>query len=208
MTLLRAVLLAALWVCFTVLSAATALADDPIAKQGVAPDQNSAALLQEGVHQIVAGHTVSPLEDNALATWEGVRKRAQEMTPGTEHPLNDFVSLAENHAETERLAGREIVAFDLQAFADMAQELLQRGMMHAGTLNAQSAGVRAGPSVIGSDDCRSGVVGVRRIEAVKYSFYAALATFCFSRAQAAVSSKVCMGVLPKHQRPWCVRCWL
>ena len=76
MTLLRAVLLAALWVCFTVLSAATALADDPLAKQGVAPDQDSAALLQKVVHQIVAGHTVSPLEDNALATWEGVRKRA------------------------------------------------------------------------------------------------------------------------------------
>jgi hypothetical protein len=148
MRLLRAVLLAALWVCFTELSAATALADDPLAKQGVAPDQDSAALLQKVVHQIVAGHTVSPLEDNALATWEGVRKRAQEMTPGTEHALNDFVSLAGGRAETERLAGREMVAFDLQAFADMAQELLQRGMMHAGTPNAQSAGVRAGPSVI------------------------------------------------------------
>lgn len=113
MRLLRAVLLAALWVCFTELSAATALADDPLAKQGVAPDQDSAALLQKVVHQIVAGHTVSPLEDNALATWEGVRKRAQEMTPGTEHALNDFVSLAEGRAETERLAGREMVAFDL-----------------------------------------------------------------------------------------------
>jgi len=67
MRLLRAVLLAALWVCFTELSAATALADDPLAKQGVAPDQDSAALLQKVVHQIVAGHTVSPLEDNALA---------------------------------------------------------------------------------------------------------------------------------------------
>jgi hypothetical protein len=81
--------------------------------RGVAPDQDSAALLQKVVHQIVASHTVSPLENNALATWEGVRKRAQEMTPGTEHALNDFVSLAEGRAETERLAGREMVAFDL-----------------------------------------------------------------------------------------------
>jgi transposase len=38
--------------------------------------------------------------------------------------------------------------------------------------------------------------------------YAACARFCCSRAQAALSRKVCIGVLPKHQRPWCVRCWL
>ena len=57
-------------------------------------------------------------------------------------------------------------------------------------------------------DLRSGVVGVRRIEAAMWSCYAALTRVCFSRAHAAVSRKVCIGVLPKHQRPWCVRCSL
>ena len=44
------------------------------------------------------------------------------------------------------------------------------------------------------------MVGVCRIEAVVYSFYAALATFCFFAYQAALSRKVRIGVLPKHQR--------
>ena len=50
-------------------------------------------------------------------------------------------------------------------------------------------------------DCRSGVVGVRPIETVAFSCYAAFAGFCFSRASAAVSRNVCIGVLPKHHRP-------
>lgn len=88
--------------------------------------------------------TVSPLEDNALATWEGIRKQAQDLTQGTARALEDFVSLSESRAETERQAGREMVAFDLRAFADMAQELLQRSSMHAATQDAQTA-VQAGP---------------------------------------------------------------
>ena len=148
MSSLRSVLLAALGAGFIVVSAATAQADDPLAKQGVAPDKASAALLQKVVQQIVAGRTVSPLEDNALATWEGIRKQAQDLTPGTARALEDFVSLSEGRAETERQAGREMVAFDLRAFADMAQELLQRSSMHAAKQDAQPASavaVQAGP---------------------------------------------------------------
>jgi hypothetical protein len=144
MSSLRSVLLAALGAGFIVVSAATAQAVDPLAKQGVAPDKASAALLQKVVQQIVAGRTVSPLEDNALATWEGIRKQAQDLTQGTARALEDFVSLSESRAETERQAGREMVAFDLRAFADMAQELLQRSSMHAATQDAQTA-VQAGP---------------------------------------------------------------
>jgi Sel1 repeat-containing protein len=136
---LRSVLLAALGAGFIVVSAAAARADDPLVKQGVAPDKASAALLQKVVQQIVAGRTVSPLEDNALATWEGVRKQAQDLTPGTARALEDFVSLSESRAETERQAGREMVAFDLRAFADMAQELLQRSSMHAAAQEMHAA---------------------------------------------------------------------
>jgi Sel1 repeat-containing protein len=145
---LRSVLLAALGAGFIVVSAATVQAGDPLAKQGVATDKASAALLQKVVQQIVAGRTVSPLEDNALATWEGIRKQAQDLTPGTARALEDFVSLSESRAETERQAGREMVAFDLRAFADMAQELLQRSSMHPATQDAQptaAAAVQASP---------------------------------------------------------------
>ena len=144
---LRSVLLAALGAGFIVVSAAAARADDPLAKQGVAPDKASAALLQKVVQQIVAGRTVSPLEDNALATWEGVRKQAQDLTPGTARALEDFVSLSESRAETERQAGREMVAFDLRAFADMAQELLQRSSMHAAAQDTQPAAAAATASI-------------------------------------------------------------
>jgi len=147
MTSLRSILLTALWLGFILVSAATALADDPLAKQGAAPDQDSAVLLQKVMHQIVAGRTVSPMEDNALATWEGIRKRAQDMTPGIARALQDFVGLSERRAETEQQAGREMVAFDLQAFADMAQELLQRGAMQAVTRDAQPAAVRTGAAM-------------------------------------------------------------
>ncbi len=145
---LRSVLLAALGAGFIVVSAATVQAGDLLAKQGVAPDKASAALLQKVVQQIVAGRTVSPLEDNALATWEGIRKQAQDLTPGTARALEDFVSLSESRAETERQAGREMVAFDLRAFADMAQELLQRSSLHPATQDAQptaAAAVQASP---------------------------------------------------------------
>ena len=144
---LRSVLLAALGAGFIVVSAAAARADDPLVKQGVAPDKASAALLQKVVQQIVAGRTVSPLEDNALATWEGVRKQAQDLTPGTARALEDFVSLSESRAETERQAGREMVAFDLRAFADMAQELLQRSSMHAAAQDTQPAAAAATASI-------------------------------------------------------------
>lgn len=139
---LRSILPAVLGVCFVV-SAATARADEPAAKPGVAPDQGTPALLRKVVQQIVAGHTVSPLEDNALATWEEIRKRAQDLTPGTAHALEDFVNQSEGRAETERQAGHEMVAFDLRAFADMAQELLQRNSTHAATQDAQPAAATA-----------------------------------------------------------------
>lgn len=48
---------------------------------------------------------------------------------------------------------------------------------------------------------RSGVVGVRWIEAVDGCRYAVFAAFCFSRDTGAVSRSVCMGAFPKHQRP-------
>jgi hypothetical protein len=140
MTSLRSILLAAHGVCLAVVTASTVLAADLPAKREVAPDQDSAALLLKIVHQIVAGRTVSPLEDNALVTWEGVRKRAQAMTPGTARSLQDFVSLSERRAEAERQAGHEMVAFDLRAFADMAQELLQRSAIQTATQAAQPAG--------------------------------------------------------------------
>ncbi len=141
MTLLRSVLLPALYLGLLVVTATTALADDRPAKQGVAPDRESTVLLLKVVQQIVAGRTVSPLEDNALVTWEGIRKRVQEMTPGMARALEDFVRLSESRAETERQAGHEIVAFDLRAFGDMAQELLQRSAMHAATQDAKPAAV-------------------------------------------------------------------
>jgi hypothetical protein len=132
--------LAALLVCLTTVAAMTAPANDP-----AAADQDSAALLQKVVQQIAAGRTVTPLEDNALTTWEGVRKRAQPMTPGTARALKDFVSLSESRAISERQAGRDMVAFDLQAFADMAQELLQRNAGHAVAAEAQPTPIRAEP---------------------------------------------------------------
>jgi len=146
---LRSVLLIALWACLTVVTARTALADDRLAKQGVAPDQDSAALLLKVVQQIIAGRTVSPLEDNALTTWELVRKRTQAMTPAVARALQDFVSLSQRRAETERGAGREMAAFDLRAFADMAQELLQRSALQAATQDAKPAAraVQAGPTL-------------------------------------------------------------
>src|ERR1700691_4017936 len=64
-------------------------------------------------------------------------------------------------------------------------------------LSAQGKPVNIVEVATGSDSLRSGVVGVRRIEAVSCSRYAALARFCFSRAMAALSRKVCIGVLPK-----------
>jgi hypothetical protein len=145
---IRAILLIALWGCLTVVTTRTALADDRLAKPGVAPDQDSAALLLKVVEQIIAGRTVSPLEDNALTTWEAVRKRSQPMTPGMTRALQDFVSLSERRAEKERGAGREMAAFDLRAFADMAQELLQRSALQAATQDAKPAAVavQAGPT--------------------------------------------------------------
>jgi hypothetical protein len=145
MTSLRGVLFAALVTCSVAVATATARADGPPANPSAAADQESRALLQKVLHQIVAGRTVSPLEDNALATWEGIRKRAQDLTPGTVRALQDFVSLSETRAATEREAGREMVAFDLQAFADMAQELLQRRTDPAPA--SQTAAVQPTPSV-------------------------------------------------------------
>jgi len=142
---LRAALLAASVACAAAFAAVTVRADSPLANQSAAADQESSALLQKILQQIVGGRTVSPLEDNALATWEGVRKRAQEMTPGTARALKNFVSLSEGRAATERQAGREMVAFDLQAFADMAQELLQHRVMDTAPPASQTAAVQATP---------------------------------------------------------------
>jgi hypothetical protein len=110
------------------ISAAAAPPESSTATQGVAPDQESEALLLKVVHQIVVGHTVSPLDDSALGTWEEVRKRAQEPTPAVTRALEDFIKLSESRAATERSAGHEMVAFDLRAFGDMAQELLQHAL--------------------------------------------------------------------------------
>lgn len=145
MTSLRGVLFAALVTCSVAVATVTARADGPPPNPSAAADQESRALLQKVLHQIVAGRTVSPLEDNALATWEGIRKRAQDLTPGTVRALQDFVSLSETRAATEREAGREMVAFDLQAFADMAQELLQHRTDPAPA--SQTAAVQPTPSV-------------------------------------------------------------
>ena len=144
MTSPRRVLFPALVACSMAVASMTARADGPPANPGA--DQESTALLQKVLHQIVAGRTVSPLEDNALATWEGIRKRAQDLTTGTVRALKDFVSLSETRAATEREAGREMVAFDLQAFADMAQELLQRRVTDTAPAS-QTAAVQATPPV-------------------------------------------------------------
>jgi hypothetical protein len=108
-----------------VVSATAAPADTPLATPGVGADQEGASLLLKVENQILSGRTVAPLEDNALATWEEVRKRAQEPTPVFMHAVESFIKESESRALAERSAGRDMVAFDLQAFADMAQELLQ-----------------------------------------------------------------------------------
>lgn len=120
-------------------SAVAAPTDNPPATQGISADQEGESLLLKVEQQILSGRTVAPLEDNALATWEEVRKRAQEPTPAFTRAVEIFIRQSENHAEAERSAGRDMVAFDLQAFADMAQELLQRGAVHATPSDGQSA---------------------------------------------------------------------
>jgi hypothetical protein len=138
--------LAALCACFIAISAAAAPADSPAAEQGTGPDQASAALLAKVVGQIVAGRTVSPLDDNALGTWEEVRKRANEPTPAIARALEDFVKLSESRAAAEHSAGREMIAFDLQAFAGMAQELLQTAMARSPAPDRQSGAEPAAPA--------------------------------------------------------------
>ena len=107
-------------------SAAAAPADIAPATQDAGADQESETLMLKVERQVLAGRTVAPMEDNALATWEQVRKRAQEPTPAFIRAVDDFIKESKNRAAAERAAGREMAAFDLQAFADMAQELLQR----------------------------------------------------------------------------------
>jgi hypothetical protein len=138
--------LAALCACFIAISAAAAPADSPAAEQGTGPDLESAALLAKVVNQIVAGRTVSPLDDNALGTWEEVRKRANEPTPAVARALEDFVKVSESRAAAEHSAGREMIAFDLQAFAGMAQELLQTGMARTPVPDRQSGAEPAAPA--------------------------------------------------------------
>jgi Sel1 repeat-containing protein len=141
MTSRVSVALAAVCACCIAISAAAPAAGQP-ATQDDGPDQEAKTLLLKVVHQIVAGRAVLPLDDNALGTWEEVRKRAQEPTPAITRALEDFIKLSESQAATERTAGREMVAFDLQAFSGMAEELLQRGA-GAPTVDRQSAGQAA-----------------------------------------------------------------
>lgn len=133
--------LAALCACFIAISAAAPAAGQPTTPDD-GPDQESKILLLRVAHQILGGHTVSPLDDNAMATWEEVRKRAQEPTPAITRALEDFIKLSESQAASERTAGRKMVAFDLQTFSGMAQQLLHHGA-GAPTADRQSAGQAA-----------------------------------------------------------------
>jgi hypothetical protein len=102
----------------------SAPADTPTATLGVAPDTQTEALLQKLMHQIIDGHTVSPLEDNAFVTWEEISKRVQELTPNAARALQEFIGLSQSRAGNEGSPGRELVAFELRLFAGMARELL------------------------------------------------------------------------------------
>jgi hypothetical protein len=95
--------------------------------QDVAPDPQCEILLQKLLRQVASGRTVSPVQDNALATWQEIRKQAQDPTPGIARAIRDFIDRSETRAEAEFSAGRKIVGFDLQTFADMAQVLLRGG---------------------------------------------------------------------------------
>ncbi len=138
----------ALCACLVVAgSAAAAPADNtPPAAQRNATDQDTQPLLLKVVQQIVSGRTVAPLDDNALATWEEVRKKAQEPTPAFMRALRDFITQSQTRAAAERSAGREMVAFDLQAFADMAHELLQRDAARLPASDGQAGQEQTAPA--------------------------------------------------------------
>jgi len=105
--------------------ATPAPADTLTATQGVAPDEQTEALLQKLMQKIIDGHTVSPLQDNAFVTWEEISKRAQEkLTPNAARALQEFIGVSQSRAENEGSPGRELVAFELRLFAGMARDLL------------------------------------------------------------------------------------
>ena len=92
----------------------------------VAPDPDLAGLLRKVEQQIVAGHTLSPPDDNAVATWKQVLRLTIGATksPGVHGALADFATHMRNQAADEMTAGRQSVADDLNVFAVQASRLV------------------------------------------------------------------------------------
>ena len=117
--------------------------DTPI----VAPDPDLAVLLRKVEQQIVAGHTLSPPDDNAVATWKQVLRLTIGATdsPRVHSALADFATHMRNQAADEMTAGRQSVADDLNVFAVQASRLvwhIDPGLED----NSQASGPRTDPA--------------------------------------------------------------
>ncbi len=103
--------------------AAGDVASESRVKPAVEADHDIEALLVRAEQQISTGRVLSPENNNAMKTWEGVVQRASPVSPGVRKALTDFVTRMQNRAAAEKAAGR-IFWVDYVVFADGATKLL------------------------------------------------------------------------------------
>lgn len=65
-------------------------------KPAVEADHDIEALLVRAEQQISTGRVLSPENNNAMKTWEGVVQRASPVSPGVRKALTDFVTRMQN----------------------------------------------------------------------------------------------------------------
>jgi hypothetical protein len=116
-----------------VILSTAALAAEP------SPDLEQLLLRME--RQIVAGHTATPPEDNAVATWQQVVELGSGGidSPATHGALATFSNHLRTRAIDEMAAGRKNLADDLAIFAVQASHLAWRVPFQEALINRPTA---------------------------------------------------------------------
>ena len=124
--------LTALCIGFALMGSTAFAAGDGSGQQrdylNVRADPELTSLLRKVEQQVSDGHAMSPVDDNAMDTWQRVLelRRVDPEAPHVLSALTDFASYMRGRAADERIAGRLVVASDLTVFADQASRLLGR----------------------------------------------------------------------------------
>jgi hypothetical protein len=108
------------WACWFVFAISIIVTTVP----GIAfaSDQEIRALLTQIEQQLAAGQIISPVDDNAMATWKRVVdiQKIENNSPA----LNDFAARVRVRAVEERTAGKNVIASDMIVFAEQADRLI------------------------------------------------------------------------------------